>query len=151
LQDAQFSVSDVVGANSEEAAFSDVETGFYESGETDEEVAIDYALQVREGTRANSDPAVAGGLIASTRETMRTLSEPAIEEIRSGRIARSEVDALERVHDTELAKVKWYAGGFAIVFLRRRDVPLRKLAKRFPAQLGWLERVLDYIRADQGI
>ena len=129
-------------------AFEEIETGLRDSAETDREVAEDYAVQVAHGAHEESDPAVVRGLVASTRETMRALSEAGIEGIRSGKIARDEIGELDKVHDTELAKVKWYAGGFAIVFLRRRSAPLRRLARRYPSQLGWLVRVLDYLGAE---
>lgn len=141
-----FAVS-VAQVAEERVAFEEIEAELRESEETDRDVVEDYSLQVNQGANPESSEAAAKGLVASTRETVRALSEAAVDGIRSGRFVREEVDALDKVHDTELAKVKWYAGGFAFVILRRRSVPLRRLASRFPGQLGWLHRVLDYLGA----
>ncbi|WP_136442966.1 leucine-rich repeat domain-containing protein [Pacificoceanicola onchidii] len=147
-QGTQLTVSDVV---SERAVFEQIEDGLRESAETDREVVEDYAVQVQYGAIEGADPVVAKGLVASTRETVRVLSEEAIKGVQSGELVRGELDAIDTVHKTELAKVKWYAGGWAIVLLRRRSAPLRQLSRRFPAQMGWVDRILDYIGAPKGL
>ena len=131
----------------ERTAFDAIKADLEASPETDEDVSEDYAVQVDAGTHQESDPIAAKGLVASTRELARAVSEQAIDEIRSGDRIKSEIDEIDKVYDGEVAKLKFYAGGWAVVMLRRQNLPLRRLATRFPGPLGWLHRVLDYIGA----
>ncbi|MBS0125149.1 hypothetical protein [Thetidibacter halocola] len=128
--------------------YLDVAEALRTSPEVEAGLARDYRDAVDAATGPDADDIAASGLDASTREIGRAIGEKALQEITSGTAARREIDAMDAVHDQELAKWKWRLGGFAVVFLRRQGPALRRLALRFPSSLGWLENVLDYIGAD---
>jgi len=124
-------------------AFEGLAQELRDSAETDEAVADDYEMQVVQGTRPDSALSVQTGLVASTREITRVLTEAALD------AGKHKLDRMDRVHDDEMAKWSWRLGGFAFVLLSRQSPHLRRLAERFPKQLGWLTRVLDWMGAQK--
>ena len=111
----------------------------------DEAVAVDFKVQV-DALPADSDGSVANGLLASTREVLREVSEAAIQDIQTGKLVRDQLDEVDAGYDAHMTKMKTQLL-WPVVWLRRRSGPIRRLAHRFPAQLGWLNRTLDYLGA----
>ena len=138
------------GATSEEvkaehAAFDELRAALSESSMVEYEVTKEIQSEIALATGADADDAAAKGLIASTRELTRELSEAAFEEVKSGRMARKDVADLNQIADGEFAKFRLWTYGWPLVLLKRKQNSLRRLATKFPDRLGWLGPVLDYL------
>lgn len=125
--------------------FHEVETSIAESDSVDPDVARDIALVTAAALGEAASDQTARGLVEETRELARVASE----ELVSGRVVREQVAEMETVHDSEMAKWKWRLGGFSVVFLKRNQAPLRRLAERYPMLLAWLPGVLDWAFGSQ--
>ncbi|MCG7495144.1 leucine-rich repeat domain-containing protein [Thalassobius sp. Cn5-15] len=129
----------------EKAAFTDLSVSLSKSAETNRDVAEEFANELNIAIGPEGDEESATALVASTRETLRTLGEDAINRIKKGQIIRDSVAGMDEVADGEWAKLKFWAGGWTLVLLQRNEQPLRRLAVRFPERLGWIAPVLDYL------
>ncbi|WP_164736671.1 response regulator [Pararhodobacter zhoushanensis] len=126
-------------------SFEALDEDLQASPDTDRDVAEIYDMQVRAALDPQSAEGTRKGLVASTGEVTRALAEKALDEVRSGQAVRGYVGSMDKVHDAEAAKVGWYAGGFAVVFIQRRKAHFRRLADTYPSRMGWLHGVLDYL------
>jgi hypothetical protein len=129
----------------EKAAFTDLSVSLSKSAETNRDVAEEFANELNIAIGPEGDEESATALVASTRETLRTLGEDAINRIKKGQIIRDSVAGMDEVADGEWAKLKFWAGGWTLVLLQRNEQPLRRLGGRFPERLGWIAPVLDYL------
>lgn len=129
----------------EQSAFDELAKALSSTPEVDDEVSVEYALELVSASDSAADNATAIGFMASNREVFREFSEKAIAEVKSGRIVRENIDMMDEITGPEVAKAKFWMGGFVLVFLKRQQQPLRHLAMRFPSKLGWLNPVLDWV------
>ena len=129
----------------EAETFDAIEQGLQESGKASPDVLEPYDV-LRRTALEGKDPGAAEGLLASTVDLARSAAERGMEEVKSGKPIRDAIKNMDGVHDAEFAKVKWYLGGFAVVFLKRNQKPFRNLADKFG--LDWLNRALDYLFKD---
>ncbi len=120
--------------------FREIEAEVVASEDVDADVKQDVEVVMEAALGDVASDEAAKGLVASTQEIVRAASE----ELVSGRAVRDVVADMDGVHDTEVAKWKWRVGGFAVVFLKRRQEALRVLAQNYPKQLGWVPAVLDW-------
>lgn len=52
---------------------------------------------------------------------------------------------MRRTGETELPRLTYWMGGFALDLLARGGPALRRLAARFPSRLGFIVKVLNYL------
>jgi hypothetical protein len=126
-------------------AFSDLSDSLTESAQTDQDVAEEFARELHIATGPEADEDSATALVASTRETLRTLGEDALIGAKGKQLVRDSLADMDGVADTEWAKLKFWSGGWTLVLLKRNEQPLRRLAVRFPERLGWIAPILDYL------
>lgn len=126
-------------------AFSDLSDSLTESAQTDQDVAEEFARELHIATGPEADEDSATALVASTRETLRTLGEDALIGAKGKQLVRDSLADMDGVADTEWAKLKFWSGGWTLVLLKRNEQPLRRLAVRFPDRLGWIAPILDYL------
>jgi hypothetical protein len=145
LEEAEANDATAEAVKAERAAFDDLAAALAETGMVESEVTEELAIEIAVATGDYGDATAAKGLAASTRELVRELSEAAVGEFKTGRIVRKDVEDMNQIADGEFAKLKLWTYGWPLVVLKRKQASLRRLANRFPARLGWLGPVLDYL------
>ncbi|MCG7573028.1 hypothetical protein MHM39_05570 [Phaeobacter sp. CNT1-3] len=143
--EAAASLASMERVTREKAAFTDLSDSLLVSAETNQDVAEEFANELSIAIGPEGDEESATALVASTRETLRTLGENAVNGIKNGQLIRDSVTGMDGIADNEVAKLKFWAGGWTLVLLKRNERPLRRLADRFPERLGWVAPVLDYL------
>ncbi|MGY9050247.1 MAG: hypothetical protein ACKVKF_25285 [Rhodobacterales bacterium] len=145
LEEAEANDATADAVKAERAAFVDLNAALTETGMVENKVTEEFAAEIAVALGDDADTTAAKGLTASTRELVRELSEAAVEEVKTGRIARKDVEDMNQIADGEFAKLRFWTYGWPLVVLKRKQASLRRLANRFPARLGWLGPVLDYL------
>jgi len=145
LEEAETNDATVEAVKAERSAFDDLGAALSESGMVESEVTEEFAIEIAVAAGDDADATASKGLIASTREIVRELSEVAFEEVKNGGIARKDIGDMNQIADGEFAKLRFWSYGWPLVVLKRKQAALRRLANRFPARLGWLLPVLDYL------
>lgn len=126
------------------SAFAGVDDAVAQTPQADAAYKEEFHVTVKVGSDQKATGVEVHGLDSSTRELALGLAQDVLSKIKSGEIARKQTEEMARVGATELAKIKWYAGGFTLDALHRASPSLRKLAKQRPKSFGWLTAVLDY-------
>ncbi|NBD30304.1 MAG: hypothetical protein GVY31_09745, partial [Alphaproteobacteria bacterium] len=145
LEEAETNDATTEAVRAERAAFDDLGAALAGVGMVESEVTEEFAEEIAVATGDDADTTAAKGLTASTREVARALSEAAVKPVKTGEITRRDIDGMDRIADGEFAKLRFWTYGWPLVILKRKQASLRRLAKRFPARLGWLGPVLDYL------
>jgi hypothetical protein len=145
LEEAEANDATAEAVKAERAVFDELGAALAETGMVDSEVTEEFAAEIAIALGDDADTTAAKGLVASTREIVRELSEAAVEEVKSGRIVRKDLEAMDKIADVEVTKGRFWLYGWVQVLLKRKQAWLRRLAHRFPAQLGWFGPVLDYL------
>ena len=143
--DAEDTESDVAAQSD---AFVSLGDDLRDNENVDQDVSTSYDIQVEGSLADGSAEGTRRGLVASTREVVRAVGEQALDEVKVA--GENGVRNMDDLHDKELAKLAWYAGGWAVVLMRRRQANLRRLAKAYPRSMGWLDRVLDRVVGSDG-
>lgn len=117
--------------------------------QVDDPVAAEYSAEVADATIPSSDEITAHGTMASTRETLLEISEHALTSIKNGDATRTHAKEMAKTGSSEIAKVQFWTYGWSLHLLYNATPSLRKLAKRFPQELKWLDRVLDKVRMNE--
>ncbi len=144
------------------ATFLEIEKSLAAAPDVAKNVLAEYRDEVELVRNSPSSEVLARGLLASTRDLLRTLSENALigirmcvnqvkEDIEPGVIwtkARAIHEAREfsKIAPTEIRKkAMWFVLSVTgdIIFLK--GGLMLSLAAKFPAQLGWIEKVLHFI------
>ena len=125
---APVTVADVIAAKPDFDAIRDILNA---TEQATAEVKDEYAAEVAEGTQRTATEIEAKALVASTRELGRETAESNSAEQRRNRALAKKGG---EIYD------KWILGpaGLPHHFAMRLEQPLRRLAKRFPMQFGWV-------------
>jgi hypothetical protein len=145
LEEAEGNDATAEAVKAELTAFDEFRAALAETGMVDSEVTEEFAAELAIAAGDDADATAAKGLTASTRELARELTEAAFEGLRTGQIARMDIESMNQIADGEFAKFRLWTYGWPLVVLKRKQAPLRRLAKKFPARLGWLGPILDYL------
>ncbi len=100
------------------------------------------------GSSPDATEVEARGLMTSTRELARTMSEIILTDVKSGRLAKEQARQMSTVGQSEWPKIKYYGGGFVLDIVGRSSPSLRKLAASQPRSFGWVIPILDYLGFD---
>ncbi|QYK41640.1 MAG: leucine-rich repeat domain-containing protein [Paracoccaceae bacterium] len=107
--------------------------------EAAEDVKQEYRSEVEAAIGDRPDEAAAKAVIASTGEVARALAERGTEDIarkrRNADLARKGGDYVDRNFVAPL--------GLPLHVMKRMEAPLRRLSRRFPNRLGWIDRWYD--------
>ena len=150
-------VADAVQAEID--AFAAIESVLAASPDVAKEVLEEYRDEVELVRLSPQSEFLARGLLSSTRDLLRTLSEDALlglrlyrdqakEAIVGGAVwtrdrAAHEAQEFAKIAPTEMRKKSmWLALGITYDILIQKGGIMVSLAAQFPAQLGWLARVL---------
>jgi Leucine Rich Repeat (LRR) protein len=130
----------------ERQAFQDLEQVLAGTDGVAPDVAEEFADEVKAVSDDPDSEIEAKGLLATARDVTISLSEHALEQMRSGEAAKTFVQRAQETGDTELPKLWYWVGpGIAAHMLGKMNPGLRRLARRFPSRMGWVDAVLDYL------
>ncbi|MDI3337568.1 hypothetical protein QKW60_14215 [Defluviimonas aestuarii] len=129
----------------ERTTFIEIDQILADAPEASDEIKIEYHEEVAAATGPGMSEVSAKGLVASTRDVVRTLSENALTEARNGVKAKAFAARMQKTGETELPKATYWLGGWTIDILSRMSPSLRRLAKKFPKSMGWMVAILDYL------
>ena len=141
------------GVASEQPAFEAIAKALEAAEDVDEDVKDEYRDEFEATREAPQDEAAARGLLASTRELLRTLAEDALIGGRlyaegAARGMEYQVREFAAVIPGEVRKKSFWASvtiGYDLFF--HKSAMLLALSEQFPAVLGWLPAVLRALGA----
>ena len=134
------------------AQFVEVSTVLANAYDVDREVVEEYRDEIELARLAPSSNVFARGLLASTKDLIRTLAENALMGLklyRDGLVDRlgSEFREHTKLLPTELRKKSiWIMIGVGFDLFLNHSAVLLGLAAQFPTQLGWIPAFLKALR-----
>lgn len=116
--------------------FDAIQKVFDETPEVEREIVIEYGAEILEATDGASKEEGSKALVSSTREIGRSLAEY------HGKQQKAR-HGLADAGDDFIKKTVLGPAGVPLALVRKMEKPMRSLADRYPASLGWLKHWYD--------